>query len=188
MITFATPETLKQPKGGLIIQEVPGPKDHILGGPVGPAWEVLVVDGHWTKKPLPELQRNRHGDTFMCVSFSLNSDHEFIHLVRYNEEINKSDMFLGKGSGTIRGRGNSKSTVAEWNRLNGFVWEQEYPYTPETTLDQAYASLSGELLAKGKKNLDFYDFGYKWLPGNTQAQILEGLKYSPVQVDVTWRI
>jgi len=183
-IKFATEETLIQPKGALIVEE-PQEQDHVLGA-TGPDFEVLVEDGHWADyAPNPELQRNRFGDTFMCVSYSKNNVDEFILKKRYDEVVNFSDLFLGVGSGTIRGRGNSKRTVAEWKRLNGFVNEGDYPYTSETTLDDAYAPLTKALLALGLKGLDLMSFNYKWLPDNSVQSIKDGLKYSPVQVDVS---
>lgn len=182
-ILFATEETLVQPKGGLIIEE-PQAEDHILGAS-GPEFEVQVPNGHWAPyMPDPELQRNRFGDTFMCVSYSNNNIHEFLMKKMFDETRNLSDIFLGVGSGTIRGRGNSKRTVADWKRQNGCVLESEYPFGPDTTLDQAYTPLTKELLAKGLKWLDLFTPFYKWLPDNGARTILDGLKYSPVQVDV----
>lgn len=184
------PEDLIQPVGGLIV-EAPLEQDHVLGATGdqigGPDFEVLVPDGHWAPfSPAMELQRNRFGDTFMCVSYSNNNIHEFIIKQKFQEDVNMSDLFLGKGSGTVRGQGNSKRAVAEWKRLNGYVLENDYPYTTDTTLDQAYAALSKALLEKGKANLAKYEFLYKWLGAASQTpqSLIEGLKYSPLQVDV----
>lgn len=187
-IIFATEENLKKPSGGLIVEE-PQPQDHVLGGlndsPPGPEFDVLVEDGHWAKfAPVPELQRVNGGDTFMCVSFSNNNIHEFLMKRMFDENFNFSDVFLGVGSGTQRGRGNSKRAVAEFKRLSGFVSEGDYPLLPEMSMDEVYKPLTKELLAKGIKGLDQLAFSYKWLPDNGANSIREGLKYSPVQVDV----
>lgn len=188
-IIFATKKTLKQPSAQGLVIEAPQAKDHILGAAGelgGPAFEILVPDGQWAPyMPESELQRNDFGDTFMCVSFSLNNTHEALLKRLYDEIINKSDLFLGVGSGTVRGRGNSKRAVADFNRLNGFVLEGDYPYLRSTTLDDAYKPLTRALLEKGKKSLDIFDFGYKWLADNGYVSIKDGLKYSPVQVDVS---
>ena len=183
-LVFATKKTLKQPVGGLIV-EAPQEQDYVLGA-TGPEFEMLVPSGQWHDfLPVSELQRNRHGDTYMCVSFSLNNIHEFLVKRKYNEEINKSDIFLGVGSGTTRGRGNSKRTVADWNRLNGFVLETDHPYTKEMTLDEAYRALSAMLLETGRRQLEGWEFGYKWLPSNGVFSMTNGLKISPLQVDVS---
>jgi len=186
-IIFATPEDLKQPVGGLVV-ESPQDEDHVLGaeGATGPDFDVLVDDGQWANyAPNPELQRNRFGDTYMCVSFSANNIAEFLVKRQYDEFVNWSDIFLGIGSGTIRGSGNGKRKVADWRRLNGYVLESDYPYTQDMTLDQVYSPLSASLLALGKKNLNFYSFLYKWLGDNSVQSLMNGLKYSPLQVDVS---
>lgn len=185
-LKFATKKTVKQPVGALIV-EAPLEQDHVLGGAIGDDFPILVEDGHWSPyQPTPELQKNRFGDNFMCVSYSNNNAHEFIHKRLFDEEINWSDIFLGKGSGTIRGRGNSKRAVAEWKRKNGFVTETRYPYTSSMTLDQVYKPLTKSLLADGLKGLEVFEFGYKWLSDNKPQTMLEGLKRSPLQVDVQW--
>lgn len=186
-IVFATKETLVQPAGGNLIVEKPEEQDHVLGA-TGPEFEVLVSDGHWSKyAPMHELQRNKNGDTFMCVTFSLNNIHEFLHIRLHGSEINKSDIALGVMSGTVRGQGNSKRAVVETNRTKGFVFESDYPYTPEMTLDQVYAAVPASITEKALKNLDLYEFGYKWLGSNTPKALLEGCKFSPLQVDVNSR-
>lgn len=185
-LTFATKETLVLPTGGNLIPDSQEPQDHILGAS-GPEFAELT-DGHWAKYlPMVELQRNRFGDTYMCVTFSLNNIHEFLHKRIYGTEINKSDICLGVMSGTTRGQGNSKRAVVETNRTKGFVFETDYPYTPEMTLDQVYTPVPASIVEKALKNLDVYDFGFKWLASNSPRANMEGLKLSPLQVDVNSR-
>jgi hypothetical protein len=185
-IRFANKETVIQPVGGLILED-PHAEDHVLGA-TGPELEILVPDGQWDKYiPPVEIQRNRHGDTFMCVSFSFNNCIEAILNKKYGDTTNRSDIFLGVGSGTKRGSGNSKRTVADWARLNGFVLESEYPYTEEMTLDEAYKPLTAALFAAGKKNLEKVETGYQRLADNSVKSMLAGLPISPLQVDVQAR-
>ena len=185
MLTFSTGEDIKQPKGGVILDDV-DEKDHILGGLLsGEEWEVLVKDGQWMNYiPDYELQRNRFGDLFGCVSFSLNNVHEMILKKRYDETVNKSDLFLMKISGTIQGQGNSVRAVAESNRLKGWVTEGRYPYTSEMTVSEAYRELTNDLLMEGKKGLDLYTFRWKWLNDNSTKSLKEGLTFSPIQVTI----
>lgn len=184
-LNFATQETLQQPIGGLVI-EGPQEQDHVLGA-IGPDnFEVLQSDAQWAKfAPNPELQRNKNGDLFMCVSFSKLNIVEFLIKRLFDETVNYSDLFLGVGSGTVRGQGNSKRAVAEWMRLNGAVLESLYPFLSDMTLDDAYKPLTKEILVEGLKALDLYSFPYKWLSDNGAQTILSGLTYSPVQVDVS---
>lgn len=180
-------EEIVQPKGGLVLEERRG-EDHVLGASEssGPAFAVLQADGQWLPfLPDPELQRNDFGDTFMCVTFSLNNVHEALINRIYGETVNFSDPFLGVNSGTVRGYGNSKRAVADSKRLEGCCLEGEYPYLKTMTLNDVYRPLTDDLLRKGKRQLDHWQFAYKWLSDNSAQSIKEGLKYSPVQVDVS---
>lgn len=185
-IEFATQETLIKPVGGLINQDR-DENDHVLGAALsGPDFEILIPDGQWeTYLPASELQRNNNGDTFMCVSFSHQNCCEFIISRRYGEILNMSDIALGVMSGTVRGQGNGKRTVAECARVNGFVLEEDYPYTEKMTLDQVYSPVPASIKAKAKENLKKWSLNYKWVSDNTPRGLQEALKYSPVQVDVT---
>lgn len=184
-LQFATPETIKQPSGGLVLEPVVE-GDYILGAndPKN-LGEVLVEDGHWEKfLPEQEIQRVRDGDTFCCVTFSNLNVMEMLHKRKYGYEINGSDMFLGVGSGTKRGVGNGLKTVAEWKRKNGFVYEADYPYSREMNLDTFYATIPAAIYAKGKAMLQVYETGYMTLGGSGQQAMLEALKVSPVQVAI----
>ncbi len=188
-LEFATVENLKQPVGGLlpsIIEE----SDHVMGGLLGEVWPDLLPSGRWysevlansTMKDNPEIQRVLDGDTYLCVTYSHDSIWRLIHLKKYNKDFNVSERFIGIGSGTARGRGNSKSTVAKWSATNGFLYQEDCPMP--NTLDAVYAPITDLDRANGKQNLKFYTFGYKWLPDNSIASIQAGLRKSPVQVDV----
>lgn len=176
-------EEIIQPKGGLVV-ELPQVDDHVLGA-TGPEFAVLQENGQWHEfLPDPELQRNDNGDTFMCVTFSLNNAHEAVLKRLYGEAPNFSDLCLGVASGTVRGRGNTKRAVADTKRLEGCCLEGEYPYLKTTTLDQAYAPLPDDVRKKAKRQLDFFQFAYKWVSDNSAQSLKQGLKYSPLQVDV----
>lgn len=185
MIQFATPETIKQPKGGLILEPV-AETDYILGAKdpknLG---KVLVEDGHWAKyKPRQEYQRVIDGDTYLCTAYSDDNVDEFIHLRKYGYEINISDRFVGIGSGNIRGVGNSMKAPAEFKRKNGFVFEADCPITFNMTLDQVYSKLSPDLFDKAKENLKIYESGYLAVDGTGQDTLLGALKVSPIKLAV----
>lgn len=188
-IQFATPETIKQPSGGLVLQDLV-PEDYILGAndPKKLGHQVLIEDGHWANHlPVQEIQRVRDGDTFGCVSFSFNNALEMLHKRKYGYEINVSDRFVTVGSGTVRGVGNSMKGVSEWVRKNGFVYETDWPYSREMTLDEFYALLTREILEKGKGMLSTYETAYMALGGAGQTTLLEGMQFSPVQVAIEGR-
>jgi hypothetical protein len=188
-MNFATPENTRQQVGGLIHEPIQE-HDHILGGLLGDVWEVVLPSGKWYSEVLvntpmkdnPEIQVVSDGDLYWCVTFSNNSTKRLVWAKKYGGDFNNSERYLAIGSGTIRGRGNSKKGVAEWARKNGFVYQAECP-TPNT-LDEAYNPLTQDIITKGRENTKIVSFGYKYISNNSVKSIQDGLKYSPVQVDV----
>lgn len=186
-LTFATKETIKQPKNKIPLKHEIKPNDHVMGVGffTGPEWKVTCFHGQWTDIVIKvEIQKNIFGDTYWCVTFSCNNCHEILHVKLYGVEINKSERFLAIASGTIRGQGNSKGKVAETNRTVGFVKEEACPFLPSTSIDEAYAPLDTKLYDLAKQSLAMYEFGYKWLKDNKPETLKVGLQFSPVQVDV----
>jgi hypothetical protein len=184
---FATPETIKQPQGGDLILEDVVDQDYVLGAnnPKN-LGEVLVEDGDWTKfDTLWELQRNKFGwDNWSCVTYSLNKVHQFIIKRKYGATVNFSDRFVAVGSGTVPNRGNSMKGVAEWKRKNGFLWEEECPFTPEMGEQQYFAQPTKEQFELGKTRLELYGTNYMYLGGVSNENLLDGLQVSPLQVAV----
>ena len=186
-----TQEELKMPTQGLIIVD-PKPEDYVFGG--SPLTKVILrPDGqHDAYLPVVEIQRLRDGvgeDSFWCVACSGNSCKEITHKEMYGYEINMDDQYTAIGSGTIRGQGNSVAKVAEWVRKNSFIKEKNRIRFAKS-LDEIYVPVTGEELAKGKKNLELYEFGYEWLPrpfntaSCTPAVLMDALKCAPIQVSV----
>ena len=186
---FATAENVKQPKGGLILEEQ-AESDFVLGAKdprnLG---QVLVEDGHWAPymTPVIEIQRVRDGDTFGCTGYSDNEIDEAIHIRKYGEEINISDMFVVVGSGNKRGVGNTMKAPAEFKRKKGFLFESEYPYFRTMTLDEFYKIITQELYVKAEEKLKIYTTGYLAANGNSQQAILDALKVSPVKIAIEGR-
>lgn len=188
-ITFATRDTIKQPTGGLILQDI-APEDWILGSkdPKKLGFQVLVENSHWAPYlPIQEIQRVRDGDTYGCVGFSKNNATEMVHKRKYGYEINLSDRLLVVGSGTVRGVGNSMRGVSEWMRLNGFVLEADYPYNRQMTLDEFYATVPADIRTKAKEGLKINTTNYMALAGSGQETLIDGLRFSPVQVAIEGR-
>lgn len=183
-IVFATPETVVQPKGTMILGHVITEQDHVLGGLLGDIWTPVLPDANWLKFiwSNPEIQRVLDGDLYWCVTFSRNSIWRFVWKVQYNEDFNISERLAAIGGGTVRGRGASKANIAEWSRKNGWEFQTECP-TPNT-LDAAYAPLTKDDFDRAKINLKTTLIAYKYLPDNSIASIKAGLTFSPVQVDV----
>lgn len=190
MIQFATKHTIIQPKNKVPLVKRKKDTDHFIGGNgifTGPTWESLT-NGHWLQfvPPSSELQRNIYGDTYGCEGFSLNSAHRFIWKRRYAEDLNKCDRFLVVGSGTIPGKGNGTENVAEWDRLNGWILESRWPFTPDMTITTYFngGKVPPEMLAEGKENLKTTEIGYKWLKDELPNTKKVGLTFSPVRTSV----
>lgn len=187
-LKFATPETVKQPTGGLILEER-AETDYILGAfdPKG-LGQVLIEDGHWTPYlPVQEIQRVRDGDTYGCTGYSDNNVDEFIHKRKYGYEINISDMFVVVGSGNVRGVGNTMKAPAEFKRTKGLVFESDYAYSREMTLDEFYALIPKAIYDKAEQSLTVYKTGYLSVNGTGQQTLLEALKVSPNKVAIEGR-
>ena len=184
---FATPQTIKQPNGGLILKSNIDIEEKPLGARKKESWSKVNEGGHWRDfQPVSELQRNRRGDVYGCVSFSNNSAHEFIIKKQYGEEPNMSDRYLVVGSGTIPNVGNYKQTVATWKKDNFWIPEEKWPYSPDMTVDEYYNNLKvpTEFLMEGKKMSKLYVIDFDWLGDSKIQTIKDGLEFSPVQVDV----
>lgn len=192
-INWATPENIRQPKGGLILKPL-ADSDYVLGSndPKN-LGAIIQEDGDWTPflPAINEIQRlNRPDpttgelDTYWCTIFSDNEVDETIHKKKYKTEINLSDKFVAIGSGTSRGQGNSMSAASEFKRKNGVLYEDEKPFNRDGTMDEAYSANTADDLTLAKTRLDLYDFGYLGVSGTGQAQLKAALKVSPVKIAV----
>lgn len=183
---FVQPDKVRQPQGGLILTE-PAPTDYILGSKDPKNIGVGISDGHWAKaaERVPiEIQRVADGNTFGCTVFADNTIDEILSVYQYNEEVDISDRLVNKMSGTIRGQGNSMKASAEWKRKNGWVWEKEWPYNRQMTLDEFYADIPQEILDKAKMMLNIYETGYLDVPGTNNATTIKALTVSPIKIAI----
>jgi len=173
------------------------PEDYVrLGGPSKIKGTILQADSQWLNHlPVYELQRNRLGDVFGCVSFADDNCDEILHKRKYNSEININDRVVVVGSGTTPSVGNNPTKVSDWKRKNGIVLgEEKWPYPSTMTVKEYYNGgvVPQHLLDEGKKNLDVYFHGYEWVDysiilGSVSVKpekLLKGLQYSPLEVSV----
>lgn len=163
---------------GLINQELDG-ADWVFSGVTGISDFVLQEDGQWEDLPVKEVQRFSWGDSMACVSYSALNCVEAIFIKRYGYEINFSDRFLAKMSGTTRS-GNSMRRVGDTIRDSGLVSEKAYPSTASSWEDY-YKFVPNELMKKG------LEFNKKWLVQYDQVialpqYMMDALRYSPLQV------
>lgn len=100
--------------------------------PVGSIkYEIRNPSGVWLDF-LPKFERQyfKNFDSMGCVSFSLNTLNEIQIIHQTGKEVNFSDRFLAKMSGTTH-QGNWLYIVADTARKIGVVLEEEWPAPPE---------------------------------------------------------
>jgi len=131
-----------------------------------------------------ETQKNNRFDTYSCVSFAHTNGLETLHKFLYKEEINYSDRYTSKASGTVPGKGNSHAAVAECTYTNGVVPEEVYPFTPDMSQSEFFSLIPKEVIALGKEWVVKYEYGYEKVRKEHFAEVL---KLSPIQVAVDSR-
>lgn len=142
--------------------------------------KILQPNSDWTEfLPSPERQSGRNIETMACVSFSFLNVLEALFKRKYNIDINFSDRFLAKASGT-GSNGNVQSRVADTARKTGLVLEEDYPSNmDEFSWNEYYKQLTPDLFEKAKKFLNDYEIGYEAVTPNLMS-MQEALKYSPL--------
>ena len=166
------------------------PENYILGGFTKVPEQVVNPTGDWLSAISTGEPQKRNIDTFSCVSFGALNQIEALMKYKFGLEVNYSDRFLAKVSGTIRGKGNDPQKVYEAIRKFGCVPESLYPFIDGMTEDEFFAEIPQSVLEQGKKWLEIWDFKHEWIyTDNTplrekQEAIKKGLLRSPVAVPV----
>ena len=164
---------------GLIIQ----PRkvtDFQFGGISGIEKVVLQQDRDWTPY-LPVFEKQSASfDTMACVTFSALNCIETLYKRKYGSEINLSDRFTAKMSGTGP-QGNDFASVGDSIRKNhGTVAEDVWPAVWASREDY-YASIPDSIVALGKEGLKKYNISYEFVT-ETPDGFWEALQYSPIQI------
>jgi len=144
--------------------------------------KLLNLSRDWRSyRPKLEVQKNRNLDTYSCTNFANNNVTEEMHKLLYKDDVNYSDMFSARVSGTVYRRGNSHKNVAESRRKYGSVLESVEPFTEDTTRQQYYKKPPKEHLQIGLRWLNDYEYGYSRV--NPKA-FEDAIQFSPLQVAV----
>ena len=143
--------------------------------------KVLAPNSDWQRfLPPTERQSKRILDTMGCVTFSALNILETLIKARYVKDINFSDRFTAKLSGTTR-VGNYAVKVGDSIRKDGLVREERWPFEENLSWDEYYKAIPEEVVRLGK-NLG-YEVKYEWVKF-TPKSIIKALKYAPLQVAV----
>lgn len=179
-----------------LIHELPQEQDWVFGGKSGAVNNVpLFPDGHgWLSIQRDEqTQRNANFDTYSCVTFSCLKALSYYVKKVYGIDVDFSERFTAVMSGTTPGRGNSIRAVLESIRKDGFLLEEDCPFTADMTEAEFFSPIPQSLKDKAKKNLDnFMDLGpivieWECISNNPfngglidHSEVREALKYAPV--------
>lgn len=144
--------------------------------------EVLQPTGQWLDfAPECEIQKSTDGDDRMnCVSNSESNIKKILLKRQYNLDLNPSQRFRAKKSGTTRS-GNSLFAVANSARKDGFVLNADWPENVNMGWTEYYRPIPSAVTAKGLKSVLQFDVNYEYVPLTSNA-LKEALKYAPVQV------
>lgn len=146
-------------------------------------YEIRNPSGDWTPY-LPKGEKQFGKEDWMdCVSRSLTNSVEVQHKFFTKEEVNYSDRFLAKRSGTTR-QGNYLDRVAESARKDGLILQEYYPDT-DGSWDEQYVEIPNlnELLFEGQKFLKDWYIKYERVPFDPTS-LKYHLKHAPLQVIV----
>lgn len=191
---------------GLLPEKRLDPRDNLFGVATVLEPKILQTNMIWTPYlGKYEPQSNTAFDSMGCVSFSNNNCTEMRinRMIRENEmdartfedlkavgyideldQFNASDRFTAKISGTTI-RGNYMSSVANSVMDYGLLPESLLPFDLESvkTFEDFYATIPIELVAKAKKFLEVFDYGWEWVGTSTDI-LFRALQTSPLQVTV----
>ena len=117
-------------------------------------YELRNKTGDWRKfLPVGEKQRPDAVDVMGCVTFSALSILEIQHIFQTGKEVNFSDRFTAKMSGTTHD-GNWLYKVADSIRNDGVVWEKDYQTPANFSWDSYYAEIPQEVRTRAFKIID----------------------------------
>jgi hypothetical protein len=160
---------------------------------------ILSKDRYWLGHlPQKEIQIGKYQETWACVTFSALNCLEILFRCQYEKEINASDRFTAKMSGTVEGVGNTFVRVADSIRHDGLLPERFYPWA-RNSQEEFYIEIpeyygvekpSVSLKKYASILVQNYDIRYEWVGWNglTRDQLWDALQYAPVQITVSaWK-
>jgi len=176
----------KEIKNSGFIFEKENTKDYILGAnsPLKNP-PVMFNDGHgWSSfRKGGEMQFNDKFDTFSCVVFSIGKALVAYLAKRYGIITSVAEMFNAFFADTIPGVGTTVRKGMESYRKYGWVKDEVYPFTAETTKKQYFSRPPLEIQIKAKGKLTKWKVNWEAIDrsGNvSHKKIKDALRYTPV--------
>jgi hypothetical protein len=160
--------------------------DWIAGATSKIPYEVRNPSGDWTPYLVRgEKQWFKNMDSMGCVSFAVNNVTEIQYKQQTGIELNKSDRFLAKLSGTTH-KGNWVYIVLDTARYDGVVDEEEWPTPPEPfSWDDYYTAIPKFVYDRAaKQSKDKYDLHYEKITDHSAESINYHLKHAPLLITI----
>lgn len=166
---------------GLRIESEARVKDWIMGGVSAIEPVILVEKGWGDYLPVKEVQRNKYFDSMSCVTFSALNCLEILHKRLYEEEVNWSDRWTARVSGTNE-KGNYLSTVADTIRTRGLVLEDVWSFGDFKSWKEYMTDPPIEFDDFGEEFLQHYEIRWEWVLTRDVKDLKDILQTAPLQV------
>lgn len=195
-----TPEEIKQPTGGLIIETERNPKDWVkddspmVGAIVGGKMPrvILCPKKDW-REFITEMQVQMNGifNDWSCVTHTMWNKIQCLGKCVFNIILDESKRYTSVKSGTKPREGNTVTNVCESIRkLHGGVHESIYPsLRPDMTESEFYASIPAAVDAQENFLNQGWEYFHEWVKTYdgvhaTISELSDSLQYSPIAVSV----
>ena len=128
---------------------------------------------------IAESQHGLNIETMGCTGYSTNLALRLIFKAQYGLDINISDRFVNKISGTTK-NGNTVDAPIDAIRHFGFLTEKEYPWDHDSfTWEEYYKEIPQNLKELALTRLNDWDFIHEYVPVNPQI-LIKALETSPI--------
>lgn len=167
-----------------IIPQPQKSKNFIAGWITSLPQEPINPSGDW-RPYLPAYETQNKGtgfDTMSCVSFAALNTLETLHKFRYQTEMNWSDRFTAKMSGTTV-RGNWFTQVWDSIRKDGLVPEEDWPYEGDSWTEY-HSIIPEDIVTEGLRASGRYEIGYEFIAFTSLPNLRAGLKRGPLEIAI----
>lgn len=172
---------------GFIIEDIVLDEHYVLGSYGSLGGEIINPNRDWiTVRPIYRDIQNKNGfETYACTNFATNNAEEILLKYQYGIDIDYSDRWFAKKSGTsIERKGNSPHTVAEFRRKKGIILEKDWKFDESIkSAEEFYAEPPKKLDTLASATLAEYKFEHEWVPTTAKA-LYDALQYSPLGFSV----
>ena len=157
-----------------------------IGGDISPLKEPPTIFENgtgwknvWDEYDMAELQFNRKFDTYSCVVYGIAKAICLYVYKVYNIKITISEMYNSFFADVIPNAGTSISKGFRSFYRNGWISDEKYPFTPETTAKEFFAHPPKEICIEAEGTLLKFNFHYEVLANNIET-IFEAYRKTPV--------